>query len=173
MSPNPSHLAEDLAAVETFTAHLWDEVSRTAVSSPSEVHWQRDGLSAVAARLEDLKTYDAVLEALWADLQRIKARCNRWIRWLGDHSDDTLREGLQSSVTSMVSRGLAWEERRIAHQTKVVEILTWRRRFELATEDLRAAEDTLRVRMERVRSERFALQAQTRLINLGLEIGEL
>ena len=165
--------AEALVAVERFLTEFWDRLDSCAPGAPAEVHWQRDGLAVVASRLELLKQKDAALDSLATEFHRIRSMVTRYLRALRGREDDQLREGLQSRVTRLVGQGMAWEERRIAHETQVLDTAIWRRRFEDADAELRDVGDGLGVRMERVKSERFALQAQTRLINLGMEIGEI
>lgn len=155
----------------------WLAPASQAVQAPrpprQRIEWQRHGLAAVHARLEDLKDQTAVLSA-WQEqaLRHLGAARSLLVLVNGEH-DDVVGAGIEAQVSTMAARGMAADERRIAHDTRAMPWTLRRRRIERAIPLLDAVERTFRQRVYELRDERQDLRAQLRAIDLAVEVGEL
>lgn len=160
---------EAVENVANLTATFWDQLNASS-GPPASVHYQRDGLAQVFARLEVLKRENHALGMLYENLLKTRNYARTWRNDLRGSKDDALDVG---SVPSLVNRGLAYDERRVAHDSAAIDIVVPLRRMENLCEELYGQELAIKNRLDQVRSERMDLQAQTRLINVAIEVGEL
>lgn len=127
---------------------------------------------SVHERMDVLKVASEQLDSLWTETTSLYSMAKVYARHFTWLEEDTIAEGLGGRVTTMVTRGMAADERRLEHQMRAIEAVSWRRRFEAVAEQLKDGQEILRVRMFRVRDERFDLHSQARLLNTAIEIGE-
>lgn len=131
---------------------------------------------AVFERLEVLKDESHHWDALMAEAASFLAVAKGWgmeTRWsVEDATTAAMGEGNRRAA-GLVSQGMAWEERRMTYQTSAIDQVIWARRWEKATEQASAVMDEARNRHFSNRAERNDLHAQTRLIQVGIEVGEI
>lgn len=172
MADDGAHIDRQL---ETLTG--WAVQAEQAATAPRpprvRIEWQRHGLAAVHGRLEELKDQTAVVSA-WQELaMRQLGSARSLLVDVQGHHDDVVGAGIEAQVSTMAARGMAADERRIAHDTRAMPWTLRRRRIERALPLLDAIERTFRQRLYELRDERQDLRAQLRAIDLGVEVGEL
>lgn len=137
------------------------------------IEWQRDGLRALWMRMEDLKLAAAQTSQVSEEASRLLGSARSLLREIkGDH-DDVVGTDLESVVSGQVSRGMAAEERRIAHDTRAMALTIRRRRLERLVDQLDGHSRAVNQRIRTLDSERHDCRVQLRAIDIGLEIGEL
>lgn len=169
MSADPS---ADIVEIEAWLAIPWED-RFPLPAQPPHISWDLAGIESLHFRLEDLKRQALATEAIEDTAIRLTSWARKWQAVYRHQEDDRIGDGLQRRVTELVSRGLAWDERRIVHQTIAIDVVVGRRRFEAALTELESALERIRSRSWRVRDEREDVRAQIRLINVAREIGEL
>lgn len=138
------------------------------------VSWHRQGMVAVHTRLETLKVASAQLTYLAEMVATHQGRIRRRLIDLRAEEDDAIGgPDFASRVSSMTTRGLAWDERRIQHQTRAIAEVIRRRQAEKILLELDDLADRCRMRSFHIRDERNDLRTQVRAIDIGLQIGEL
>lgn len=157
--------------VERVTAALLPELPETP--APAYIHWQRDGLGAVWHRLEVLKGAHAQLVVWDEHAAQLGAAVADALIQVNAAHDDTVAAGLESTVSTQAARGMAADERRIAHDTRAMPLTIRRRRLERLQAQLDARTKIIRARLFGLRDERADLRTQLRAIDLAVEIGEL
>lgn len=163
-SPTINHLHEWLGAWEARIPRLPPRVG---------LAWRRDGLVTIYNRLEQLKLYDEQLSGLLAEAQLKLANARAWGSLSRQQIDEIIGPGIESATTRMAGRGMASEERWLAHRTKAAVPWSQARALERIEGLLEGAVDGLRTLVFAERDERNDLRAQLRAINVGIEIGEL
>lgn len=158
-------------AVEAATTALLNELP--AAEAPTYIHWQRDGLGAVWHRLEVLKGVHAQLVVHDEFAAKWSASIADLLIQVNAAHDDTVGDRLEQTVSTQTARGMAADERRIAHDTRAMPLTIRRRRLERLQAQLDARAKIIRARLFGIRDERADLRTQLRAIDIAVEIGEL
>lgn len=142
-------------------------------ASGERVTFGKQGIRALHERLEELKVQALSVTWLIEEGQRLLGRAHRAQRYWSAQMDDTIGEGLESRVSSMVNRGMASEERRIGHELRALLQRTWRNTFAEEVDELDGIVRALQARAYAVKDERADIRSQFRAIDVTLEIGEV
>lgn len=159
--------------VELGTEWIAAEYAQPPLTYTGRIEWQREGLRAVHERMEDLKLAHAGLVVRAEGAERWLATARAMRIELRGVKDDLTAEGLEAIVSTQAARGLAADERRIAHDTRTIAYTIRLRRLERFIELAEGQARSLRSALYAVRDERSDLRSQLRAIDLGVEIGEL
>lgn len=160
--------------VEQTTAWILQASERLQpVHIAERIQWQRDGLREVWERIETLKLAHAELTVLAEGAEQCTATVRDLLVQVRGAHDDTVGAGIESVVSTQAARGMAADERRIAHDTRALPLTIRRRRLERCSEQIDGLRKRINLRLYRIRDERSDLRVQLRAIDVGLEIGEL
>lgn len=168
----------DLSWVDTFveqsTTWVLDSQQRIPpLPATGRIEWQRDGLRALWFRMEDLKLAAAQTSQIAEECSRLLGAARAALRDINGQHDDTVGQGLTSDVSTMTARGMAADERRIAHDTKAMPLTIRRRRLERLVDLVDGHSRAVNQHIRTLDAERYDCRAQLRAIDVGLEIGEL
>lgn len=160
-----------LTAGETWVAETLDVFPEREPHHP--ISWSIDGLSALYLRLEHLKAVEVEIGSFYDEAVKLHAHGRRLLASLRAQEEDAIGNGLEARASDMVQRGMAAEERMIAHRTRAIDIGIWRRRYESLVDSLDSVVRLSSARHFAILAEREDVRAQIRGISLGREIGEL
>lgn len=166
------YIDRQLATLMDWTVQA-EQAARAPRPPRQRIEWQRHGLSTVHGRLEDLKDQTAVVSAWQEQAMRQLGSARSLLVMVQAEHDDIVGAGIEAQVSTMAARGMAADERRIAHDTRAMPWTLRRRRIERAIPLLDAIERTFRQRLYELRDERQDLRAQLRAIDLAVEVGEI
>ena len=137
------------------------------------IEWQRHSLAAVHARIEHLKQQSAYLGWHDEEARRLVGTARSLLVQVQAQHDDVVGDNLTTEVSTMAARGMAADERRIAHDTRALAWTLRRRRLEQFLPLADAHQRIVANRLYAVRDERQDLRTQIKAIDVGVEIGEL
>lgn len=168
----------DTAWVATYVEQVtaWLEQANDGlpvVPRVGRIAWQRDGLYGIWDRLETLKDCAAQTAPVAEEIQKLLGSTRAALREIQGQHDDLVGAGIEAQVSNMAARGMAADERRIAHDTKALPLTIARRRLERLIDLLDGYRQAVNHRLFTIRDEREDLRIQVRAINVGIEIGEL
>lgn len=171
MPLNPPDVEAALTALHGWLEG-W-EARMPTVERTTALAWRRDGLQALYTRLEVLKMADATLAGLLAETYTQLGRARAWLSLLTQAVDECIGPEIENRAAMMVNRGMAAEERMMAHRQRAPYEYGKQRDFERVVVLLEGSADTLRTLSWNVRDERNDIRAQLRAINVAIEISEL